>query len=208
MNIEYIKSEVGIKDVVLHYGISLKNNAACCPFHKEKTPSFRINEKKQIFKCFGCGIGGDIFTFVMHYLGCDFKTALSEINKEFHLGLNENFKPADAIKLSENKNIKKQFNEWALHAERLLLKHYKELKNMTVFNFDSIDDAGADYIYAINHIDYTEYLYDLITGAKSDKEKIEFYKKYSKEVTKIEHRISECRSRYNSRNDCRANAVG
>jgi len=48
---------------------------ALCPFHKEKTPSFNVNQQKQIFHCFGCGIGGDVFKFVMQYEKVDFVTA-------------------------------------------------------------------------------------------------------------------------------------
>src|SRR5262249_40882737 len=43
-----------------------------CPFHEEKTPSFSVNEAKQFFKCFGCGAGGDVITFVMRIHGFTF----------------------------------------------------------------------------------------------------------------------------------------
>jgi DNA primase len=49
---------------------------ALCPFHKEKSPSFTINRQRQIFHCFGCGVGGDVFKFVMLYEHADFPTAI------------------------------------------------------------------------------------------------------------------------------------
>jgi DNA primase len=52
------------------------NYKACCPFHNEKTPSFNVNADGQYFKCFGCGKGGDVFTFVMLQERCEFPEAL------------------------------------------------------------------------------------------------------------------------------------
>jgi len=48
---------------------------ACCPFHKEKTPSFHVDPAKQFFHCFGCGAGGDVFSFVMQYENVEFPEA-------------------------------------------------------------------------------------------------------------------------------------
>lgn len=48
---------------------------ACCPFHKERTPSFHVDPDKQLFHCFGCGAGGDVFSFVMQYERVEFMEA-------------------------------------------------------------------------------------------------------------------------------------
>ena len=53
-----------------------RNLKCCCPFHNEKTPSFNVNPEGQYFKCFGCGKGGDAFTFVMLYERVEFPEAL------------------------------------------------------------------------------------------------------------------------------------
>lgn len=53
-----------------------------CPFHDEKTPSFQVSPDKQIYHCFGCGAGGDIFSFLMRQGGLDFPEAVRELARE------------------------------------------------------------------------------------------------------------------------------
>ena len=76
---EQIRNSLDIADVIGSY-IQVKRMGhvakALCPFHKEKTPSFHINPARQSFHCFGCGVGGDIFTFVQKYENVDFPTAI------------------------------------------------------------------------------------------------------------------------------------
>jgi len=82
--VEEIKSRIDIVELVSDY-LPLKrsgqNYKAPCPFHPEKTPSFMVSRPKQIFHCFGCGAGGDIFGFVMRHEGLTFPEALEQLAK-------------------------------------------------------------------------------------------------------------------------------
>ena len=80
--LEQIRAASDIVDVVGAY-IPLKragaNFQALCPFHKEKTPSFNVNPHRQIFHCFGCHKGGDVFTFVKEFENIDFVEAVRRL---------------------------------------------------------------------------------------------------------------------------------
>jgi DNA primase len=80
--LEQIRAASDIVDVIGGY-VPLKragaNFLALCPFHKERTPSFNVNPQKQIFHCFGCHKGGDVFTFVKEYENIDFPDAVRRL---------------------------------------------------------------------------------------------------------------------------------
>ena len=77
--ISRVRDSVDIVDLVSGY-VSLKkagkNHTGLCPFHSEKTPSFSVNPDKQIFHCFGCGAGGDVFKFIELQEGLNFPEAV------------------------------------------------------------------------------------------------------------------------------------
>ena len=83
-SVEEIKKKLDIVQVINRY-VPLKKRGrthmACCPFHGEKTPSFTVSPELQIFKCFGCGKAGDIFTFIQEYEKVDFREALEVLAK-------------------------------------------------------------------------------------------------------------------------------
>ena len=82
--VEVIKRKVNIVSLVGEY-VTLKNTGrnhkGLCPFHGEKTSSFMVNEELQIYKCFGCGVGGDVIKFLMEIEGLDFVEALEKLAK-------------------------------------------------------------------------------------------------------------------------------
>lgn len=77
--VEEVRSRSDIVDVISGY-ISLKqrgnNFTACCPFHSDNSPSFSVSRDKQLYHCFGCGEGGNVFTFIMKYENFTFPEAI------------------------------------------------------------------------------------------------------------------------------------
>lgn len=80
--VEEIRERTDIVDLISQY-VNLKKQGGSyvglCPFHNEKTPSFSVNREKQIYHCFGCGAGGNAYTFIMEYDSISFREAISAL---------------------------------------------------------------------------------------------------------------------------------
>ncbi|HPT70513.1 MAG TPA: CHC2 zinc finger domain-containing protein, partial [Syntrophomonas sp.] len=90
--IERIFDAAQITDVVSEF-VSLKrrgvNLLGLCPFHNEKTPSFTVSPAKGIFKCFGCGKGGNAVNFIMEHEHLSYPEALRWLAKKYHIEIEE-----------------------------------------------------------------------------------------------------------------------
>ena len=89
-----IKNRLDIVEVVSEQVILKKNGThywGLCPFHKEKTPSFSVNPQLGIYKCFGCGAGGDALRFIMQTKGIEFVDLIKDLAKRFNLEMPESF---------------------------------------------------------------------------------------------------------------------
>jgi len=87
---EEIKKAADIVEVIGQY-VELKkrgqNYVGLCPFHSERSPSFTVNQNKQIYHCFGCGKGGDVFTFWMEYHNLAFPQSLKDLAERYNIPL-------------------------------------------------------------------------------------------------------------------------
>ena len=105
--LERIRAASDIVDIIGAY-LPLKkagaNFTALCPFHKEKTPSFSVNAHKQIFHCFGCHKGGDVFTFVKDYENIGFVDAVRRLAERAKIPLEFENNPA----AQESRHLKDQ----------------------------------------------------------------------------------------------------
>jgi DNA primase len=108
--LERIRAASDIVDVIGAY-LPLKkagaNFSALCPFHKEKTPSFNVNPHRQIFHCFGCHKGGDVFTFVKDYENIGFVDAVRRLAERAKIPLDFENNPA----AQESRHLKDQLLE-------------------------------------------------------------------------------------------------
>ena len=142
--IEEIKNRLNIVDVVDKY-VSLKktgaNYSGLCPFHKEKTGSFFVNEDLQRYKCFGCGKSGDIFNFVQEIEHLDFKETLEKLANQAgvkldHVEKNTKYKDLEDINYIATKYYYKE-----LKKDARATKYVKERG----LNQESIKNFGIGY---------------------------------------------------------------
>jgi DNA primase len=140
---ELIKEKLNIVDFLKNYiqlNAAGKNFKGLCPFHKEKSPSFMVSPDRQSWHCFGCGIGGDVFSFIMRYEHIEFSEALKILAEKAGVQL-QRANPAEyklaglLYDLNEEAMIfyKKQL-EASVEAKTYLLE--RKLKPETIGEFD------------------------------------------------------------------------
>ncbi|MBV9617960.1 MAG: DNA primase [Verrucomicrobia bacterium] len=104
------------------------NFKALCPFHQEKTPSFHVNPQRQTFHCFGCGVGGSVFRFVMEYEHIDFPSAVRKLAARVGIPIVEERGGAEEDRQHEARRtllkLHSEATEW--FQENLLKKEFAE----------------------------------------------------------------------------------
>ncbi len=114
--IDRIYAAVNIIDIVGDY-VTLKrkgvNYEACCPFHQEKTPSFKVSPARGIYKCFGCGKSGNAINFVMESESVTYPEALRMLAKRYGIEVKEEAMTDEDIERNNNRESMFALNSWA-----------------------------------------------------------------------------------------------
>ena len=114
--IDRIYAAANIVDIVGEY-VTLKkkgvNYQACCPFHNEKTPSFVVSPSKGVFKCFGCGKGGNAVTFVMEHESVSYPEALRMVAKRYGIEVEERAMTEEDVRRNNDRESMFALNGWA-----------------------------------------------------------------------------------------------
>ena len=114
--VEEIRAKNDIVDVISGYVRIQKkgsNYMGLCPFHNEKSPSFSVSGSKQIYHCFGCGAGGNVFTFLMNYENFTFQEAIKELADRAGVDLPELEYSAEYKKEADKKTVLLEINKEA-----------------------------------------------------------------------------------------------
>lgn len=135
--IEKIKEKADIVEIISGYTKLKKSGrrfVGLCPFHTEKTPSFTIDQEKGLYHCFGCGAGGDIFTFVMEKEGLDFFSALEFLAKKYNIVVPKKVSPAKKIEdeiIEINQSAQIFFRNFLMGREGEMARKYIEGRGIT-----------------------------------------------------------------------------
>lgn len=148
--VEQIKERLDIVEVIQGYIQLTKagvNYRACCPFHNEKTPSFTVSPEKQIWHCFGCNLGGDIFSFIMQIEGVEFKDALRILADKAGIKLSKQ----DPKLISQKEKIENVLREASIYFQNQLINTQEgklaldHLLNERGLTQESIDNFSVGY---------------------------------------------------------------
>ena len=170
---EQVREAIDMRTVAEGYGLHIDRAGMClCPFHTEKTPSAKIYPKN--LYCFGCDTSADIISFTQRMFSLEKPIdAVKKLNEDFglHIAVGEAPTTAEVSEYRKRIEERRAYEQWekqawkTLHDYLWLMREWRELAPK---NPD--DETDRRFIYALNHIDYAEYLCnEFIRADKSEK---------------------------------------
>lgn len=124
-----------------------RNYLGICPFHAEKTPSFTVNEEKGIFHCFGCGVGGNVFHFLMRYDQLTFPEAVERVAKRYGIPVERQERPGAPREAEERETLYRVNERAAAYYHQTLFAHAEGKKGLAYLRAREIEEGSARRFY-------------------------------------------------------------
>ena len=183
---EAVKQSVSTRDAAAFYGIEVKRNGmACCPFHDDKNPSMKVDQR---FHCFGCGEDGDVIDFTAKLFDLSSKEAAEKLAQDFGLIYDSQAPPRR--RYVRQKNEAQKFREDRQRCYRVLSDYYYLLKKWEVDRSPRTpeEEPHPRFVEAIQKKTYVEYLLDLFLY-ESEEEQKAWIAEHTAEITHLERRL-------------------
>ena len=183
---EAVKQSVSTRDAAAFYGIEVKRNGmACCPFHDDKNPSMKVDQR---FHCFGCGEDGDVIDFTAKLFDLSSKEAAEKLAQDFGLIYDSQAPPRR--RYVRQKTEAQKFREDRQRCYRVLSDYYYLLKKWEADNSPRTleEEPHPRFVEAIQKKTYVEYLLDLFLY-ESEEEQRAWIAEHTAEITHLERRL-------------------
>ena len=191
MNVfDTVKQSVTARQAAEMYGLKIRrNNMVSCPFHNDRTPSMKVDNR---FHCFGCGADGDVIDFVSRIFGISSLEAAQKIASDFGISYDVKSAVTKPKKIICRKTDAQIYAEAEQRCFRVLSDYYHLLKKWEIDYAPNIDDETCHplFVEALQRKTHLEYLLDILVFGEIE-EKALLVMEYGKEVASLEQRISE-----------------
>mgnify|MGYP002583963485 CR=1 FL=1 len=183
---EAVKQSVSTREAAAFYGIEVKRNGmACCPFHDDKNPSMKVDQR---FHCFGCGADGDVIDFTAKLFNLSPKEAAEKLAQDFGLIYDSQAPPRR--RYVRQKTEAQKFREDRQQCYRVLSDYYYLLKKWEADHSPRTPEEKPHprFVEAIHKKIYVEYLLDLFLY-ESEEEQKAWIAEHTAEITHLERRL-------------------
>ena len=183
---EAVKQSVSTREAAEFYGIKVsRTGMACCPFHDDKNPSMKVDQR---FHCFGCGEDGDVIDFTAKLFNLSPKEAAEKLAQDFGLIYDSQAPPRR--RYVRQKTEAQQFREDRQRCYRILSDYYYLLKKWEADNSPQTpeEEPHPRFVEAIHKKTYVEYLLDLFLY-ESEEEQKAWIAEHTAEITHLERRL-------------------
>ncbi|MFQ5903727.1 MAG: DNA primase, partial [Candidatus Binatia bacterium] len=124
-----------------------RNYLGICPFHAEKTPSFTVNEEKGIFHCFGCGVGGNVFHFLMQYDHLTFPEAVEQVGRRYGIAVERLERPGARRAAEERESLYRLNERAAAYFHEMLFVHPEGKRALDYLKARGLEEQVAQRFY-------------------------------------------------------------